>query len=70
MPKVEIKDFGAKIRVKRRGIEIGVGGPSGHRGDLIISNTGLTWCVGRTRRENGVSLTWSEFERIMDTFPD
>lgn len=60
--KVNIKSFDVAMEVKNNGIEFEVRAPSGtHRGDLILTRTGLEWCQGRVHRGNGVSVTWNEF---------
>ena len=48
---------------KTNGIEFEVRGAKGgaHRGDLILTKTGLEWCEGRVRAGNGVKITWDEF---------
>jgi hypothetical protein len=36
-----------------------------HRGDLIITDDGLEWCIGQTRRGNGIKVTWDKFISIV-----
>ena len=59
--KVSIKSFDVHMEVKNSGIEFEVYGNDGHRGDCILTKTGLIWCEGRKRRENGVKVSWEEF---------
>lgn len=63
---VSIKDFGLDLDVKNRGIELGVKDSKGQIGDLIITKSGLTWCKGKTRRNGGVRVTWTEFANFME----
>ena len=64
---VSIKSFTIEQQVKQNGIELEIKDPNGgaHRGDCYVTITGVTWCEGRTRRENGVKLTWVELEDIL-----
>lgn len=60
--KVSIKTFDVDMEVKRNGIEFAVYNNSGEfRGDMFITQSGLIWCEGRTRREGGVKVSWDEF---------
>jgi hypothetical protein len=60
--KVGIKKLAVDMPVKNKGIELEVRDTDGtHLGDLIVSKAGLTWCHGRTRRENGIRLSWRRF---------
>jgi len=66
--KVRIKDFGINLDILSRGLEIEVKDNSGkHLGDLFITKTQLIWCKGRTRRENGVPVTWATFQKWMES---
>ena len=60
---VSIKQFDVKMDLKNRGIELEVRSANGedHLGDLIVTKTSLIWCEGRTRRENGKRLSWTQF---------
>jgi hypothetical protein len=64
---VRIKSFTVEQAIKTNGLELEVKDPNGgqHRGDCYVTMTGLTWCEGRTRRENGVKLSWAELEDIL-----
>lgn len=60
--KVSIKDLSVSMEVKNKGIELDVyDNQEVHLGDLIVAKAGLTWCKGRTRKENGAHASWSEF---------
>ena len=59
--KVGIKDLGIVLEVKKKGIELDVYDKGKHRGDLVITNTKLIWCKGRTGRDNGTPWTWEQF---------
>lgn len=67
--RVSIKSFEVDMDVKTNGIEFDVyenGENGAHRGDCILTKTGLTWCEGRTRRANGKKVTWNEFIEWMN----
>jgi len=55
------------MEVKSKGIEFEVRSPNNRRqlGDLYLTKTGLTWCKGRTARENGKRMSWNEFVQMM-----
>jgi hypothetical protein len=60
--KVSVKKLSVEIPIKNKGIEIEVRETDGsHLGDLVITKSGLTWCKGRTRRENGKFVSWGKF---------
>jgi hypothetical protein len=67
--KVKIKSFDVDMDVKNAGIEFEVYTPDGgtHLGDLILTKRNLIWCKGRTRRENGVPVSWAEFVEWMES---
>ena len=60
---VKIKQFNVDMEVANNGIEFGINAPNGgpHKGDLILTRTGLEWCEGRVRAGNGVKVSWQEF---------
>jgi hypothetical protein len=65
--KVAIKKLSVEMPVKNKGIEIEVRDGSGeHLGDLIVNRAGLIWCKGRTRRENGIKVTWQRFISMLE----
>jgi hypothetical protein len=61
--KVSIKDLSVDMEIKNNGVELDVYSPDGkaHRGDLIVTKTGLTWCKGKTGRANGTKISWDSF---------
>lgn len=65
--KVSIKSFHVNMDVKNKGIEFDIyNNDDTHRGDVILTKTGLIWCEGRKRRENGVSVSWDDFIEWMN----
>lgn len=66
--KVSIKELSVSMEVKNKGIELDVyDSQDNHLGDLIISKSGLKWCKGRTRAENGIPVSWNEFIEWMES---
>ena len=66
--KVSVKRLSVEMPIKNRGIEIEVRETDGsHLGDLVIAKSGLTWCPGRTRRANGIRVTWKQFILLLET---
>lgn len=60
--KVSIKDLSVDMEVKNKGVEFDVYDTDDkHLGDLIVTKTGLTWCPGRTKKANGVKVSWADF---------
>ena len=65
--KVAIKDFAVNMEVKYRGIEFEVKDNAGkHLGDLVVTQTGLTWCNGRTTQKKGHKLSWTDFIKMVN----
>jgi hypothetical protein len=65
--KVSIKSFDVNMEVKNNGIEFEVANNDGdHKGDVILTKTGLTWCQGRQRRANGTKKSWDDFIKWMN----
>ncbi len=65
--KVGIKRFDVAMDVKTKGIELDVYANDGKfRGDLVVTKTGLIWCEGKTKRENGSKVSWDEFIKWMN----
>ena len=64
---VSIKSFDVKMDVKSKGIEFEVRKPKGgaHRGDCLLTMTGVTWCEGRTKPENGVKISWDDLAVVL-----
>lgn len=66
--KVVIKDFSVEMEIKNKGIEFQINDNNGEfKGDLYITRTGLTWCKGKTKRENGVPVDWDQFIEWMES---
>lgn len=67
--KVTIKEFNVGMEVKTKGIELAIYNPQGtrHLGDIVVTKSGLTWCEGRTRPENGTKLSWEKFQAYMNS---
>ena len=60
--KVCVKDFTIEMEIKNNGMEFEVrDNNETHRGDIFVTKTGLTWCGGRTHRDNGQKVTWYKF---------
>jgi hypothetical protein len=58
---VSIKDLAVTMELGNNGIELDVYDSSGnHLGDLRIGKATIEWCKGRTRRGNGVQVSWTE----------
>ena len=66
---VSIKSFDVEMAVKNKGIELEISEPNdGKRlGDLVITKSHLIWCEGKTRRENGQKIKWTEFVEIVNS---
>ncbi len=65
--KVSIKSFDVAMDVKNKGIEFEVADNDGvHIGDCYLTRTGLIWCRGRTRKANGIRVTWDQFIEWMN----
>ena len=64
---VTIKSFDVNMEVKNKGIEFDVYSADGktHLGDLVLTKSGITWCAGRTSRDNGTKLSWDKFIKLM-----
>ena len=65
---VNIKDFAITMDIKNKGVELEVKEPNGgeHKGDLVVTKTGLIWCRGRTKRQNGKNISWNKFIEYME----
>ena len=65
--KVSIKSFDVQMEIKNKGIELDVYSTDGtFMGDLIVTKSGLTWCQGKRKRENGTKVSWDEFIKWME----
>lgn len=65
--KVKIKSFGVDLDVKKKGIEFDIREPNGGKrlGDMVLTNSGLTWCPGKVGKRNGVKLSWEKVIEMM-----
>jgi hypothetical protein len=64
--KVAIKDMDVQMEVKNNGIEFEIYDNDGNfKGDCYVTKTGLIWCHGRTRKQNGKKISWNEFIVMM-----
>ncbi len=60
--KVNIKSMKVEMEVKNTGVEFEVRtNKDEFLGDCFVTKTGLIWCQGKTKRENGVSISWEDF---------
>lgn len=66
---VWIKSLKVEMQVKQNGIELEVRTPDGkdQLGDCYATMTGLTWCKGKTAKQNGVKMKWEEFMAICES---
>ncbi|MBD3653149.1 hypothetical protein [Kangiella sp.] len=65
--KVNIKNLNVSMEVKNSGIEFSVYDSSDKfLGDMFVTKSGLTWCKGRTSKQNGKRITWNKFIELMD----
>ncbi len=66
--KVSIKDFAVTMEIKNKGVELDLYSNDGtHRGDLVVTQTGLTWCKGKTTPANGKKISWDDFITYMQS---
>lgn len=65
---VRIKQFDVEMVVKNKGIELEIKSPDGgtHLGDMIVTKSGVNWCKGRTRPENGKKLSWEKLIMLIE----
>lgn len=63
---VWIKSFDVDMQVKQKGIELEVRGSNGNTqlGDCYATMTGLIWCKGKIKKENGIKLKWEELQLL------
>lgn len=63
---VTVKDLNAAIELKNKGMELEIrNNKDEFQGDVVITKTGITWCQGKTKPENGVKVSWTKFAEIM-----
>ena len=67
--KVTIKSFDVAMEVKQSGVELQVNSPDGasHHGDCYVTMSGLVWCKGRTKKLNGVKISWDQLMQICES---
>ncbi|MGF6276072.1 hypothetical protein ABIB38_004479 [Massilia sp. UYP11] len=60
---VWIKSLEVAMQVKQKGIELEVRSKDGttQLGDCYATMTGLVWCNGKKKKENGVKVKWEDF---------
>jgi hypothetical protein len=65
--KIKIKDLNiASMRIESKGVELDISNDKGGRlGDLVITDTEIIWCEGKTTPEHGGSINWGEFLKYM-----
>jgi len=65
--KVSIKKFDVKMGLKDNGITLAVkDAKDAHRGNLVVTNSGLVWCEGDKKPESGVKVSWDDFIEWMN----
>lgn len=65
--KVNIKNLAVDMDVKSKGVEFEVRDTDGtFRGDCFVTMSGLIWCEGKTKKANGVKVSWDEFVTWMN----
>ena len=66
---VWIKSLEVEMQVKQKGIELEVRGKDGKEqlGDCYATMTGLVWCSGKTKKENGIKVKWEDFIAICNS---
>lgn len=67
--KVAIKKMKVDMQVKNGGIEFEIRTPddSEQLGDVILTSTKIIWCKGKTTKKNGISMTWEQFIKAMES---
>ena len=63
---VWIKSLEVEMQVKQKGIELEVRGKDGKSqlGDCYATMTGLIWCKGKVKKENGIKMKWEDLIAI------
>jgi hypothetical protein len=65
--KVSVKKLAVDMDIKNSGLELEVRDTANKfLGDLVITKSGVTWCAGKTSRENGKKLSWAKFIETMN----
>lgn len=66
--KVTIKDLSVNMELKNNGMELAVyDNKENFLGDLVITKSGLTWCKGKQKQENGKKVAWNKFIEWMQS---
>lgn len=66
--KVGIKNLSVEMEVKNSGVEFDVyDNQDKFQGDMIVTKSGIVWCKGKTKKENGVKVSWDEFIKWMES---
>jgi hypothetical protein len=55
--------------VKNKGIEFEVRNPNGgdHCGDCYLTKAGLTWCLRKKAKKNGITIKWDDFMDLLSS---
>jgi hypothetical protein len=63
---VSIKTLYALIELKNTGMELEIRAPEDNAqlGDCYVTTSGLTWCIGKVPKRNGVPVSWEVFMEI------
>lgn len=65
--RVGIKKLDVEMVVKNSGVEFEVYGKDDvFLGDMFVVKSGLIWCKGKTKKENGVKVSWADFTKWME----
>lgn len=60
--KVNIKNLDVNMEVKTSGVEFAVHDTSNKfLGNFFVTKSGLIWCKGKTKKQNGTKITWKKF---------
>lgn len=64
---VTVKELNATIELKNKGMELEIRDAKGEfKGDVVVTKTGITWCKGKTKPENGIKVSWDKFAELME----
>ncbi|HEY0321683.1 MAG TPA: hypothetical protein VGC66_12045 [Pyrinomonadaceae bacterium] len=68
--KVTIKKLNiiSSLEIKNEGMELEVHDPNRkppHLGDIVLTDTHVIWCRGKTTPAKGKKLTWEKFIELM-----
>jgi len=65
--KVNIKNLNVSLEVKNNGVEFAVYDTQDNfLGDMFVTKTGLIWCSGKTKKVNGLKMSWRKFIEYME----